>query len=360
MEVGYFTMPLHPPGSDVTQTLDDDLDQIVMLDEMGYREAWIGEHFTTAWENIPCPDLFIAKALGLTKNIILGTGVTCMPNHHPFVVAHRIAQLDHLAHGRFHWGVGTGGTPGDMEAFGFDMEKGDHREMTTEAIDVVLKIWQDPQPGRYESKYWSFNIPEPVPSDGGGFHLKPYQKPHPPIAVAGVSGSSETLKMAGERGWIPMSINLVPTSLLKTHWDAVEEGARRSGRKPQRPMWRIAREVYISDTTENARREALDGVLKRDFEDYFMRLLPRINYMHVCKTDPDMPDSEVDAEYLLDNVWIVGSPEDVADQLRQLYQDVGGFGVLLAMGHEWQPRDRWVNSMSLLAKEVIPSLSDLV
>ena len=89
MEVGYFTMPMHPPGSDLTKTLEDDLQQIVTLDKLGYKEAWIGEHFTTAWENIPAPDLFIAQALPLTQNIILGTGVTCMPNHNPFVVAHR-------------------------------------------------------------------------------------------------------------------------------------------------------------------------------------------------------------------------------------------------------------------------------
>ena len=81
MDVGYFAMPLHPPGANPTQTLHDDLAQIVTLDALGYREAWIGEHFTAAWENIPAPDLFIAMALAMTRNIVLGTGVTCMPNH---------------------------------------------------------------------------------------------------------------------------------------------------------------------------------------------------------------------------------------------------------------------------------------
>ena len=94
MELGYFTMPLHPPGSNFTKTLDDDLDQIVTLDRLGYKEAWIGEHFTAMWENIPSPELFIAKALGVTENIVFGTGVTCMPNHNPFFLAHRIAQLE--------------------------------------------------------------------------------------------------------------------------------------------------------------------------------------------------------------------------------------------------------------------------
>ena len=108
MKPGFFTMPLHPPGANMTETLKSDLDQIVKLDELGYAEAWIGEHFTAAWENIPSPELFIAQALGVTKNIRLGTGVTCMPNHDPFMIAHRIAQLDHMARGRFHWGVGSG------------------------------------------------------------------------------------------------------------------------------------------------------------------------------------------------------------------------------------------------------------
>ena len=225
MEAGYFTMPLHPPGSDVTKTLDDDLEQMVTLDRLGYKEAWIGEHFTCEWENIPAPDLFIAKALALTKNIILGTGVTCMPNHNPFMIAHRIALLDHMAHGRFHWGVGSGSFPGDFEVFGLDPATGEQRGMTRDAIDLILKMWDDPEPGLYENRYWRFKIPEPVDEIGLRFHMKPYQRPHPPIGLAGISPKSDTLVLAGERGWIPLSINIVPTRILKTHWDSVEEGA---------------------------------------------------------------------------------------------------------------------------------------
>ena len=60
MEVGYFTMPLHPPGSDPADTMEADLHQMECLDKLGYKEAWIGEHFTTVWENIPAPDIFIS------------------------------------------------------------------------------------------------------------------------------------------------------------------------------------------------------------------------------------------------------------------------------------------------------------
>jgi len=359
MELGYFTMPLHPPGSDVAQTLDDDLEQLVALDALGYSEAWIGEHFTSVWENIPSPDLFIAMALGRTQSIRLGTGVTCMPNHNPFMIAHRIAQLDQMAQGRFMWGVGSGGFVGDFTVFGFDPESGEHRGMARDAVEVILKIWNDPKPGVYEHKFWRFTIPEPVEEVGLAFHLKPYQLPHPPIGVAGVSPKSETLFLAGERGWIPMSINLVPVHQLATHWDAVSEGAARTGRTPDRAEWRIAREVYVADTTEQARKDVLEGVFARDFNNYFKPLLSHMGQLGLMKQDPDMPDADVTAEYLLDNIWIVGSPDDVAAKIRDMYERVGGFGTLLAMGHEWQPRAKWLKSMTMLKEDVLPQLSDL-
>ena len=127
MRCGYFTMPLHPPGSNPSRTMADDLEQLVTLERLGFEEAWIGEHFTSIWENIPCPDLFIAQALAMTRTMKLGTGVSCLPNHHPLMLAQRIAQLDHMARGRFYWGVGSGGFPGDFELFGIDAKGGEQR-----------------------------------------------------------------------------------------------------------------------------------------------------------------------------------------------------------------------------------------
>ncbi len=356
MELGYFAMPLHPPGSDFAQTVEDDLEQIVTLDRLGYREAWIGEHFTSEWENIPAPDLFIANALARTEKIILGTGVSCMPNHNPFVLAHQIAQLDQMARGRFYWGIGAGGFPGDLDAFGYGEDRRDNRVMTRHAVEAVLELWDDPEPGPRKNEFWEYAVPEPNPKYGLRVHMKPFQKPHPPIGVAGVTPNSGTLALAGARGWIPMSINLVPTWVLKTHWQSVEAAALKADREPDRSQWRIAREVYVAETTEEARREAREGVLARDWDNYFHHILSRDEMIGITKVDPDMPDEEVTVDYLIDNVWVIGSPDEVAARLNQLYEDVGGFGVLLAMAHEWQPLEAWQRSMRLLKDEVLPQL----
>jgi alkanesulfonate monooxygenase SsuD/methylene tetrahydromethanopterin reductase-like flavin-dependent oxidoreductase (luciferase family) len=355
MNVGYFMMPLHPPGCDWARALEHDLDQVVFLESLGFEEAWVGEHFTARWENLPCPDLFIAKALSMTRTIKFGTGVSCLPNHNPLMLAHRIAVLDQLARGRLYWGIGSGGFPGDFELFGFDPPSGEHRNMTRASLETILKLWSDPKPGLYESKYWKFHIPEPQPDIGLAIHARPYQLPHPPIAVAGISPKSDTLGLAGERGYIPMSINFVPARILKTHWESVEEGARRSGRTADRGSWRIARDIYIAKTSAQARREVLAGTLARDWREYFLPILKKVGFISLAKIDPDMPDSEVTIEYLIDHIWMVGDPDEVTEKLQKLQQDVGSFGTLLVIGHEWEPHEGWAQSMRLLKEQVLPA-----
>ena len=358
MHVGYFVDPIHPAGSDFTKTIHDDLDQIVTLDKLGYTEAWTAEHFTAAWENIPSPELFIAQAIAMTENIKLGTGVTCLPNHNPFHLAHRIAQLDHQAKGRFMWGVGSGATPLDFQVFGIDPASDELSALTWETLDMVLRIWDGLEPGTYESKWWKFTMPEPIDELGFYVHMKPYQKPHPPIAAAGLSPRSDTLIKAGERDWIPLSANF-PANTVKTQWEVYAEASRNAGHTPNRADWRICRDVFVADTTEEAREIAMNGVMARDFVVYFRQVMDKLGFLKHVKIDPDTPDEDIDLEYMVDNIWMVGSAQEVANKIRKLHDDTGGFGTLLVWSHEWEPYDKWVHSMTLLAEEVIPSLSDL-
>jgi alkanesulfonate monooxygenase SsuD/methylene tetrahydromethanopterin reductase-like flavin-dependent oxidoreductase (luciferase family) len=77
---------------------------------------------------------------------------------------------------------------------------------------------------------------------------------------------------------------------------------------------------------------------------------------NLIKTDPDMHDRDVTIDYLIDNVWIVGSVETVTQKLEEMFHLVGGFGTLLIMGHEWLPEDKWKSCINLMIKEVAPSL----
>jgi alkanesulfonate monooxygenase SsuD/methylene tetrahydromethanopterin reductase-like flavin-dependent oxidoreductase (luciferase family) len=364
VNLGLFMMPMHPPERPHADAYELDVETLVAADRLRYTEAWVGEHFTSGWENIPAPDLILAAALQRTEHIRLGTGVACLPNHNPVVLAHRIAQLDQMARGRFNFGIGSGGFPGDFDLFEIDVASGEHRRMTREVIDLVLTVWdaanrRDGATVHSDTDRWRFRLPERT-DWGMGVHMAPFQKPYPPIAVAGLNARSETLVLAGERGWIPMSINLVPVPTLISHWSAVEAGAARSGAATDRRQWRIARDIYVAQTTDKARRQARHGAQARVFERYFLPLLRYAKQLFLFKSDQSMPDEDITTDWLMDNIWLVGNPEDVARRIRELHSAVGGFGTILQLIYDWGDQEECNRrSMELLSSEVMPRLVDL-
>src|SRR5829696_10354443 len=209
MQFGYFTMPSHPPERPLKDGHEWDLQVIRWLDELGFAECWIGEHHTAPWEPHPSPDLLVAQGLMQTKNIRLGPGGFLLPYHHPAELANRVAMLDHLSGGRLNFGVAASGLPSDWAMFNVDGMSGQNRDMTREALEIILRMWTEDAPWTHKGKYWTVTKPEPM-FDFLKPHIKPKQAPHPPIGVAGLSKGSDTLKLAGERGYIPMSLNLNP------------------------------------------------------------------------------------------------------------------------------------------------------
>ena len=360
MKFGLFMMPLHPPGRPPAETYDEDLELVRRADRLGFSEIWIGEHMMLPWENMPTPELFIARALGETEQIAFGTGVVLLHFHDPVQVAHRIAMLDHMAKGRFMFGIGSGGTPSDAEMLRIDPDPGAQRDRMMEGIDLVLSIWEN-GPTDFDGQFYSTRTPQDRPEMEVSFHLRPYQQPHPPIAVAGASVRSSTLELAGERGWIPLSASLVHASQLGANWESISAGAERGGRTPSRAEWRIGKQVYVADTTEQARKEALEGALARDFTDYWMKLIgnsPR--GVGTFKYDPDIPDEDVTPEYMIDNYWIVGDPDYCVEKIREMQDEAGGFGTLLVQTDDWgNGNEQFYRSMELLATEVLPAVEDL-
>ena len=139
MKLGLFMMPTHPPDKPTVQCYDEDVELIRLADELGFSEAFIGEHATMAWENIPAPDQFIARVFPETRQIRLGTGVVLMPYHHPANTANRIAQLDHLTRGRINFGIGISGVATDLELFGVDPSDGRPGMMMMRAHALIEK-----------------------------------------------------------------------------------------------------------------------------------------------------------------------------------------------------------------------------
>jgi alkanesulfonate monooxygenase SsuD/methylene tetrahydromethanopterin reductase-like flavin-dependent oxidoreductase (luciferase family) len=150
---------------------------------------------------------------------------------------------------------------------------------------------------------------------------------------------------------------------VASHWDAVEEGARNTGRKPpSRSEWRIVRDIWVADTDEEARDGALNGMLGRAWREYLHPLFSfgAYPFLRFMKHDESIPDEDVTLEYMADHLWLVGSPNTVANKLRDLYEMVGGFGTLLWLTFDHsENRPAYEKSMRLLAEEVMPQVADL-
>jgi len=356
VKLGAFVMPSHPPERSVVDGYRWDLDNLALLDRLGFREAWIGEHFTAPWEPNPAPDLLIAQALLRTERIILAPGAHLLPYHHPVELAHRVAFLDHIAQGRYMLGVGIGALPSDQLLFGVDGAGGENRRMTAEALDIMLRLWTD-GPCEYRGEFWSMGEPR-TDFEFLRYHLRPFQKPHPPIGIAGLSPGSETLKLAGERGFLPLSISLNPAHTA-SHWASVEEGAARSGRKPDRSEWRLTREVYVAETDERARALARDGAMGRCWREYLLPFYLGNGMGAHFKNDPSEPDSAITVDYLIENAWFVGSPDTVAEKIAKLQADTGGFGGMLVMVYDFSTEQAdWERCLRLLVDEVMPRFPD--
>ena len=123
MKFGVFMAPFHRVGENPTLALERDLELIQWLDTLGFDEAYIGEHHSAGWETIASPEVFIATAAERTRNIKLGSGVVSLPYHHPYMVANRFVQLDHLTRGRVILGVGPGALASDALMLGIRPEK---------------------------------------------------------------------------------------------------------------------------------------------------------------------------------------------------------------------------------------------
>jgi alkanesulfonate monooxygenase SsuD/methylene tetrahydromethanopterin reductase-like flavin-dependent oxidoreductase (luciferase family) len=357
VQTGLFLMPSHPPERPLRAAYEWDLEVIQWGDQLGFHEAWMGEHFTAPWEPVPAPDLLLAQALTRTENIIVAPGAHLLPFHHPASLALRIAQLDHMAAGRLMLGVGAGSVPTDFPLFGVDAVSGQHRAMMQEAFSIMLRLWTEEGPWSFEGRYW--NVAKAEEFLGFRPHMKCFQDPHPPIGIAGLSERSGSLRFAGSQGFIPLSLTFSP-AYLAGHWDAVEEGAADSGRTADRRTWRIVRDVFVAETDEEALRLAVEGNQGRHWLEGNLPLQRHYDWIKYLKHDPSVPDEDIDLDYLARNLWLVGSPETVAERIRETYEALGGFGVLLVSTYDYLDQsEAWRRSMELLQTEVMPLVADL-
>ncbi len=357
MKLSYFIQPVHPFQKDYRQCLEEDMLSIILADRLGYGEAFVGEHFTDLVEPITSSLMFLARLIPETRDIKLGSGVVNLPVYHPAMLAGHVAMMDHLCDGRFIWGIGPGGQPSDIEAFG--NRELDRNAKMIEVFDHIMEIWWGEAPYDLKGEYFSFATTETYkPEIGQGIAPKPLHKPHPPVVVTALAPYSKGITLAAERDWHPISCQYVQAHWIATHLPRYLEGLKNAGR-PENPLgWRVAKLIFVADDAATAERyaRAEDG----PYGHYFFNLMTKLaggGREGLFAVYPDQPKHEITLEQSLRTQVIAGTVDDVVDQLLAFRAQIGPFGTLVYTGADWADAALARRSMELMAEHVMPRLN---
>lgn len=344
LNFGVFYAPFHPVGQDPTLALEYDLERVVELDRLGFDEAWFGEHHSGGYELIGSPEIFIAAAAERTKHIRLGTGVTSLPYHHPWLVADRIMLLDHLTRGRVIFGTGPGALPTDAFIMGIDPVE--QRRMMEESLDAILALFRSEEPVTRETDWFTMREAR--------LQLRPYTYPHPEVAVAAMISPSGP-RLAGKHDVSLLSLSMSMAegfAAIGQAWGVVtDQAAKVGGKEPDRRTWRVLGNMHLAETRDQALEDCTYGL--EEFAGYFGGGAGFVPLANSVEDEPKTRREFVE-RYTSNGGVVVGTPDDAIEYIEGLLDQSGGFGTFLLLGHDWASPQATMNSYRLFARHVIP------
>ena len=359
MKLGMFMMPVHPLHRKPSETMQEDRAAVILADELGFHDAFVGEHLTDQAENITNSLMFLSTLIHATKQIKLGSGTCNLTQMHPVLVAAQAAMFDQLAKGRFIFGISPGALDSDFEAL--SMLDIDRNKVFAESIDIILAIWERDPPYDIDLPNNRFKVSTKVHADadiGMGVMLKPFQSPRPEVVGTVVAPFSKGVIAMGERDFHPMSANFLMPQWIRSHWDNYAAGKAKAGASANPEDWRVARTLFVADDEKTA--QAYVSNPNSPYQFYYKQLLTKLkkaNRHGVFKDYRDQPDDQITLDHVVDRLVIRGSAESVAEQILELREQIGDFGELVYANMDWMDERLARRSLQLMAEEVIPRVN---
>lgn len=362
---GLIFHPYMRPGRTARQTFDWGVQNSVECDKAGFNTMMISEHASQIWENIPNPELIFAAAALQTKNISFAPMAHLLPHQHPTKLAIMIGWLSQILEGRYFLGIGAGAYP--QASYMHGIKNGEDtaflNEMVRESMFIMEKIWKR-EPFFYEGRFWNAGFPEEAHAETEEDEqhkladFSPWNGALPEIAVTGFSFNSPSMKLAGEKNWKPVSI-YSGSDALKKHWETYSEENIKAGFTPDRRRHSVSHTVFCADTDAEAKRLVMEGPIGYCFNRYLIPIWKRFGMMDGFAKDHGVRVEDADLEFLVDKVFIVGSPDTVVEKMQNLFEvSGGGFGTIQVEAHDYyDDPTAWFYSLNLIAKEVAPRLS---
>ena len=337
MQVGYQVGQVVIRGDlDLQQQWQDQLEQFRMSRDAGFDTyCWAHHYLIDPYQHFQ-PFPVLARLAGEPGNMKLATSVLLLPLLNPVDVAEQVATLDHISEGRFILGLGLGYRPEECEAFGTKMSERGARH--TEALALMKRLWTEDEV-THHGRYYHVSNAKPT--------ARPYQKPYPKIWLAAMSDPA--IKRVGREGDILFVGPAQPVEMIKHQIDLYHQTLDESGHPVPQEMV-IAREFFCASSRDEALEKARQG-FERKYKEYAAHGLQG--------TDPELIRKVTgDLETLMDDTFIVGSPQECVEQIAQ-YRDLGFTEISLRLFYPETPQKDVLEHIELVGKEVVPELHHL-
>jgi alkanesulfonate monooxygenase SsuD/methylene tetrahydromethanopterin reductase-like flavin-dependent oxidoreductase (luciferase family) len=315
-------------------------------DKLGVDSVWLAEYHFNPGRVLSSPVTIASAIAARTERVRIGLGVYILPLGHPVRIAEEAATLDHISGGRLEFGIGRGTFPNVHE--GYRVPFAESRSRFQEFLEIILKAWTT-ESFSYEGEYYSCQDLCVTP--------KPLQTPHPPIHV-GIT-SAETFPIIGHMGH---SIIINPSRVftlpeLAAYIQQYREAWHEVGHAGE-PKVGLRIPVYLAETAEQAYSEPMESTMFA-----VHRLADRVAVS--ASTEGTIGDWRAQAERVMGmsyDDWVrdkvaYGTPEMVAEKLRQLQEDLGLSQIIFELNYGSQiPYERQFYNLQMMADQVIPQL----
>lgn len=340
MEFGWYVefhrqVPAQTDGDAFAQGLA----QVEAAESWGLDSVWLAEIHQQAARSVLSAPMTVAAAIAArTTRIRIGTGVQVLPLCHPLRLAEETATVDQISGGRLLMGVGRSGNPRAYAAYGVPYSES--RERFYEVLEILKRAWTQ-ESFSYEGQYYSFTDARAVP--------RPFQKPHPPIRIAGAS--EDTFPMLGRLGY-PLFVAVRSGSLagLAPDLQAYRAAYREAGH-PGRGEVHLRLSLHVAETDVEAREEAEPSMMAG-----YKKLVNQLEGSPNKRRRAELEEVRnlTYADVLRDKV-VVGGPERVAERLLQLQEELGIDGILAELNFgALIPSPLMMRSLQLLCEKVRP------
>ena len=334
MQFGLILTNQHPPGTSQAEKFKDTIEQVRLARDLGFDLITFGQHFLLNEFQAIQPAIAAARLAAEAGTMRLGLTIYLLPLLNPVAIAEEAASLDVITDGRFIFGIGLGYREEEDNAFG--LGPGERVTKLRAHLEVIKKLWTG-VPVDYESSYCRLR--------GATMALRPVQQPHPPVWVA--ANNDRAVERAAEIGdtWV---INPHATLATITRQMGLYRTALEKQGKPFPDELPLMREICVAESREAAMRLARPS-LEQKYQAYVawgqQRALP---------SDDDMTQA---FDELLRDRFIMGSPEECADEVQRCVSETGANTMIFRVTWPGMPREGVLQGLRLLAEQVRPRIS---